>query len=61
MLHWFSNADFSVHPDSNVYIGGIVPIGKRDMIDMSKKKMINTKISTEVEIVGVDDVMPQII
>ena len=46
MLHWFSNADFSVHPDFNVYIGGIVPIGKRDMIDMSKKKMINTKIST---------------
>ena len=41
--------------------GAMVSMGQGAAISGSKKQKLNTKISTESELVGVDDYMPMLI
>ena len=54
------DASNAVHQDCKGQTGGLMTIGKGDIYSTSVKQKINTKSSTEIEIVAVDDVMPQI-
>ena len=36
-------------------------LGKGSIVSMAKKQKLNTKSSTEAEVVGVDDAMPQVL
>jgi hypothetical protein len=60
-IKWWIDASFAVHPDMKSHTGATVSFGKGSVYSMSRKQRINTKSSTEAEIIGVDDGMPLVI
>ena len=54
---WWADAAFAVHQDMKSHTGGIMTLGKGAIQSMSKKQKLNTKSSTEAELVGADDVL----
>jgi len=61
MIKWWIDASFAVHPDMRSHTGATMSLGKGSPISLSQKQKINTKSSTEAELVGVDDAMPLVI
>ena len=61
ILKWFVDAAYGVHKDMKGHTGGALTLGKGVPIGVSTKQKINTKSSTERELVGTDDVMGHII
>ena len=51
------DATFAVHEDMRSHTGAALTMGKGALLSMSLKQKINTKSSTEAELVGVDDAM----
>jgi hypothetical protein len=60
VLHWWVDASFAVHPDMRSHTGAVLSLGRGAAIGMSTRQKINTKSSTEAELVGVADAMSQI-
>jgi hypothetical protein len=60
-IKWFIDASFAVHPDMRSHTGNTMSLGKGSVYSTSRKQRINTKSSTEAELVGVDDSMPLVI
>jgi len=54
---WNIDASFAVHPDCKSHTGASLTLGHGSALSMSCKQKINTKSSTEAELVGVDDAM----
>ena len=52
---------FAVHHDMKILTGGMMSMGRGALYFASNKQKLNTKISTESDLVGVDDLMTQII
>jgi hypothetical protein len=61
VLQWWVDASFAVHPDMRSHTGAVLSLGKGGVYSMSTRQKINTKSSTEAELVGVDDAMSLII
>ncbi len=61
VLMWYVDASFAVHPNMRSHTGGGLTLGRGFPIVISTKQKLNTKSSTESEIVGVDDMMPIIV
>ena len=55
-LKWYVYAALAVHLYFKSYTGPRLRMGKRAIISVSQEQKLNTKISTEVELVGVDEV-----
>ncbi len=55
------DASYAVHPDMKSHSGGAMSLGKGVIYGTSKRQKLNTKSSTEAELAGVNDVMPQIL
>ena len=60
ILKWWVDAAFTVHPNMQGQSGGGLSLGRGFPIMGSTKQKLNTLISTESEVVGVDDFMPPI-
>ena len=60
-IRWHVDGSFAVHPDMKSHTGGTMSLGKGSPYSTSTHQKLNTKSSTETELVVVDDVMPQII
>jgi len=60
-LEWWIDASFAVHPNMRSHTGGVMTMGRGSAISLSTKQKINTKSSTEAEVVGVDDGMPMVL
>jgi hypothetical protein len=60
VVKWWVDASFGVHPDMKSHTGATMSLGKGSIYARSTRQKINTKSSTEAELVGVDDVMPQV-
>jgi hypothetical protein len=60
-IKWWIDASFAVHPNMRSHTGGTMSLGKGSLYSFSRKQRINTKSSTEAELVGVDDGMPLVI
>ena len=60
-IRWWVDTSFAVRPDMKSHSGAMMSMGQGAAISGSKKQKLNTKISTESELVGVDDYMPMII
>jgi hypothetical protein len=60
-LQWWVDASFATHHDFRSHTGALLSLGKGAVYACSKRQKINTKSSTEAELVGVDDVMGHII
>ena len=55
IIKWFVDAAFAVHPDFKSHTGGIMTYGRGAAQSLSRKHKINTRSSTEAELVGADD------
>ena len=61
IIKWWINASFAVHCDMKSHTGGTMSLGKDAMYSTSIKQCLVTKSSTEAELVGVNDVMAQVL
>ena len=57
LVHWHVDASFAVHANMKSHTGGTMSLGRGSIIDTSQKQTINTRNSTEAELVGCDDVV----
>jgi hypothetical protein len=55
VINWYVDASFAVHPDFKSHTGAVMTMGNGAIQSMSPKQRLNTKSSTEVELVGADD------
>jgi hypothetical protein len=60
-MKWWVDASFAVHPDMKSHTGATGTLGKGSVYTASTRQQLNTKSSTEAELVAVDDVMPMIL
>jgi hypothetical protein len=58
---WWVDASYGVHEDLKSHTGGIFSLGRGAIYGTSTRQKLNTKSSTEAELVGVADVLPQIL
>ena len=58
LLMWYVDALFAVHPNMRGHTGGGPTMGRGFPISVLTKQKLNMRISTESELVGVDDMMP---
>ena len=56
-LHWHVDAAFAVHPDFKSQTGATLTMGQGDITAISRKQNINTRSSTEAELVAADDMI----
>jgi hypothetical protein len=61
LVKWWVDASFTVHHDMKSHTGATMPLGKGSVYSTSARQKLNTKSSTEAELVGVNNVMPQVI
>jgi len=59
--HWWVDSSYAVHPDMKSHTGLFMSIGKGGGYTGSRKQKLNTKSSTEAELVAIDDSMGQIL
>jgi hypothetical protein len=55
------DASYAVHPDMKSHTGGIISLGTGGIMCKSTKQKLNTKSSTEAELVGASDYLPNTI
>jgi hypothetical protein len=60
ILKWWVDASFAVHPNMRGHSGGGLSLGRGFPTMGSYKHKLNTRSSTESEVVGADDFMPAI-
>ena len=61
VVKWWADGAFAVHSDCKSHTGAVMSLGKGAAYSTSTKQKLNTKSSTEAELVAVDDVMAQVI
>jgi Reverse transcriptase (RNA-dependent DNA polymerase) len=60
VIKWYVDGSFAVHPNMKGHTGGGVTLGRGFPYVTSTKQKLNTRSSTESELVAVDDCMPAI-
>jgi len=60
-VKWWVDASYAVHPNMRSHTGGIMTLGSGGVYAVFAKSKLNTRSSTESELVGLHDVMPQIL
>ncbi len=60
-LRTWVDASYAVHPDMRSHTGGIMSFGTGGLVGKSGKQKLNTKRSTEAELVGASDYLAHII
>ena len=61
ILRWFIDGSHTTHPDCKGHTGAAFTLGKGTLSNISRKQKMNTRSSTETELVSVYDVMPTIL
>jgi len=61
VIKWYVDASFAVHPDFKSHTGGTMTYGRGSPITMLRKQKLNTRSSTEAELVGADDMSTMIL
>ena len=61
IIKWWVDASYAVHPDMRSHTGSTMSLGKGSIYSSSTRQKLNTKSSTEAELVGVSDAMTQIV
>ena len=59
-LEWFLDAAFAVHHDYKSHTGAVFTLGKGAAQSVSAKQKINTRSSTESELVSNDDILSKV-
>ena len=58
IVRWWADASFATHADMKGHTGGVMSMGKGAVISVSRKQRLNSRSSTETELIGADDMMP---
>jgi hypothetical protein len=61
LLMRYVDVSFAVHPNMREHTGGGLTMGRGFPISVSTEQKLNTRSSTESELVGIDDMMPIIL
>jgi hypothetical protein len=61
IINWYVDAAFAVHPDFRSHTGAVMTMGHGAFHAVSTKQKINTRSSTEAELVSVDDVIAKVL
>ena len=61
VIKWHVDASFAVHPDFRSHTGGVMTYGQGAIQTISRKQRLNTRSSTEAELVGADDAATKIL
>lgn len=61
VIKWFVDGSFAVHRDMKSHTGSAMFMGKGAVYSSSSKQKLNTRSSTEAELVAVNDVMGQVL
>ena len=61
VLHWFVDASFGVHHDMKGHTGALLTMGKGTLYSTSSAHKLVARSSTEAELIGVHDVLPQML
>ncbi len=56
---WYPDAAFAVHKDMKSHTGAVLTLGKGAVNTISAKQKLNTRSSTEAELIGADEIVPQ--
>ena len=60
IVKWWINESYRIHPDARSQTGGTASLVKVSFISTSIKQRLNTRSSTETELVAADDLMPHL-
>jgi hypothetical protein len=60
-IRWWVDASYGVHPDMKSHTGATMSMGRGCVYAMSRRQKLNTRSSTEAELVGVNDAMSMIL
>ena len=60
-MRWWIDASYAVHPDMRGHTGATMSMGNGSVFSCSWKQKLVTRSSTESEVVGVYDILPQIL
>ena len=61
VLRWWVDGSHTVHPNMRGHTGGGLSMGLGYPVSQSNKQKLNTRSSTESELVAVDDLMPTVL
>ena len=61
VIKWYVGGAFAVHKDMKSHTGAIFTLGKGAIISDSMKQKVNTRSSTEAEMVAIDDKISKVI
>ena len=61
IVKWWVDGSYVLHPDMRSQTGGTMSLGKGSIISTSIKQKMNTKSSTETELIAADDLIPHIL
>jgi hypothetical protein len=61
IIRWWVDASYAVHPDMKGHTGGTMSMGKGSIYSIASGQKLVARSSTESELIGVHDVMPQIV
>jgi hypothetical protein len=61
IVKWWVDASYAPHGDCKGHTGATISMGTGSIMGISRKQKINTRISTESELVGVHNVAPQML
>ena len=59
LCRWYPDAAFAVHHDYKSHTGAVLTLGKGAVNTVSAKQKLNTRSSTEAELVATDDIVVQ--
>jgi hypothetical protein len=60
VIKWHIDASFAVHNDFKSHTGGVMTMGQGAIQTISTKQKVNTRSSTEAELVSVDDIISKV-
>ena len=61
IIKWWVDESYAEHPDMKGNTGDTMSLGIGSGIGLAKKHKINAKISTEAELIGADNALPQML
>ena len=60
-IKWWADGAFAVHDDMRSHTGSVMTLGKGAAFSTSRKQKLNTRSSTEAELVAVDAMIAQVV
>ena len=59
-MKWWVDGSYGIHPYARSQTGGTASLGKVSLVSNLIKQILNTRISTETELLAADDLIPHL-